>query len=45
MCDDKELDDIDDGGGLNCYNICAEFGKSGELWYRCVSHVEIGPSS
>lgn len=37
LCDDNELDDIDDGEGSNCCLICGEFGKGGELWYRCVS--------
>lgn len=38
LCDDDELDDIeDDEAESNFCNICGEFGKSGEVWYRCIS--------
>jgi hypothetical protein len=36
ICNDDELDDLEDGNGEEKCFICDEYGKN-EVWYRCVA--------
>lgn len=35
ICDDDSDDDMDEDDKYNICNICEEFGKNNEVWYRC----------